>query len=219
MADRERIASWNPKRVAWARPIAYIRAMARATPTPPAPWTVEEFLAWERDQPERYEFYSGFIRMMVGGTLDHNTIAGNIMATLRSRLRGGPCRAFTECKVTSRSELMYPDVVITCSAVDAKSDVVPEPVAVFEVLSRSTESFDRGQKWLAYQSILSLRQYVLVSQDELRVDVYDRTEAGWSYRVSSGPAATLELAADQVRLTMAEIYEGSSLDPAQTATA
>jgi Uma2 family endonuclease len=195
--------------------------MARARPTPPSPWTVEEFLVWERDQPDCYEFYSGFIRMMVGGTLDHNTIAGNIMATLRSRLRGGPCRAFMEgCKVTSGSEVMYPDVVITCSAVNAKSDVVPEPVVVFEVLSRSTESFDRGQKWLAYQSIPSLRQYVLVSQDELRVDVYDRAEAGWSYRVLSVPEATLKLAAGQVELAMAEIYEGSSLDPArQTATA
>jgi Uma2 family endonuclease len=190
--------------------------MARATPTPPTPWTLEEFLAWERDQPERYEFYSGFIRMMVGGTLDHNAIAGNIMATLRSRLRGGPCRAFMEgCKVTSSSEIMYPDVVITCSAVNAKSDVVPEPVVVFEVLSRSTESFDRGPKWLAYQSIPSLRQYVLVSQDELRVDVYARDEAGWSYRVLSGPSATLELAAGAVRLGAAEIYEGSSLDPAR----
>ena len=194
--------------------------MARATPTPPTPWTLEEFLAWERDQSERYEFYSGFIRMMVGGTLDHNTIAGNIMATLRSRLRGGPCRAFMECKVTSSSELMYPDVVITCSAVNAKSDVVPEPIVVFEVLSRSTESFDRGPKWLAYQSIPSLRQYVLVSQDELRVDVYDREEAGWSYRVLSGLSATLELAAGPVQLGTAEIYEGSSLDPArQTPTA
>jgi Uma2 family endonuclease len=193
--------------------------MARATPTPPAPWTVEEFLAWERDQPERYEFYSGFIRMMVGETLDHNTIASNIMATLRTRLRGGPCRAFMECKVMSSSELMYPDVVITCAAVNAKSDVVPEPVVVFEVLSRSTESFDRDHKWLAYQSISSLRQYVLVSQDELRVDVYDREEAGWRYRVLSGPSATLELAAGPVRLAMAAIYEGSSLDPAQRANA
>jgi Uma2 family endonuclease len=84
------------------------------------PLTLEEFLAWERDQPERYEFYSGLIRIMVGGTLDHNTIAGNIMAMLRSRLRGGRCRAFmVGCKVTSSSELMYPDVVITCSAVNA----------------------------------------------------------------------------------------------------
>jgi Uma2 family endonuclease len=110
--------------------------------------------------------------------------------------------------------------VITCSAFNAKSDVVPEPIVGFEVLSRSTESFDRGPKWLAYQSIPSLRQYVLVSQDGLRVDVYDRKEAGWSYRVLSGLSATLGLAAGPVQLGTAEIYEGSSLDPArQTPTA
>jgi Uma2 family endonuclease len=188
--------------------------MARARPTPPSPWTVEEFLAWERDQPERYEFHAGFIRMMVGGTLDHNTIAGNIMATLRGHLRGGPCRAFMEGgKVMSSAQLMYPDVVITCSAINPKSDVVPEPVVVFEVLSRSTEGFDRGEKWLAYQSLSSLRQYVLVSQDELRVDLYDRQKAGWSYRVLSGPSATLKLAVGRIELPMAAIYEGSSIAP------
>ncbi|HEX5794336.1 MAG TPA: Uma2 family endonuclease, partial [Geminicoccaceae bacterium] len=88
--------------------------MARARPTPPEPWTVEEFLAWEREQEERYEYIGGVIRMMVGGTLDHNTIAGNVFGGLRSQLRDGPCRVFVGAvKVVADAATMYPDVVAT----------------------------------------------------------------------------------------------------------
>ena len=119
--------------------------MARARPTPPGPWTVEEFLAWEREQEERYEYVGGVIRIMVGGTLDHNTIAGNVFSGLRSQLRDGGCRAFMEgVKVVSASATMYPDVVVTCTPGSGRSDVVPEPEIVIEVLSRSTQTFDRA---------------------------------------------------------------------------
>jgi Uma2 family endonuclease len=189
--------------------------MTTAVTTPPPPWTVEDFLAWERQQEERYEFVGGMIRMMVGGTADHNSIALNVASSLRNCLGGSPCRAFMEgMKVVSATTTMYPDVVVTCSQMPAKSDVVTESSVVFEVPSRSTEGFDRGQKWLAYQSIDSLEQYVLISQDELRVDVYTRREDGWDYRALRGPDATLGLAIRQIQLSMAEIYQSSSLDPA-----
>jgi Uma2 family endonuclease len=186
--------------------------MARATP--PAPWTVDDFLAWEREQEERYEFFDGLIRMMVGGTVDHNTIACNILTVLRSQLRGGPCRAFMEgVKVASGAASMYPDVVVTCTSPDPKSDLLPEPVIVFEILSRSTHTFDRGQKWLAYQGIPSLQQYVLISQDELRVEIYDRQHNSWVYQALTGPEVRLTLAVGKIELTMAEVYEDSALDP------
>jgi Uma2 family endonuclease len=189
--------------------------MARATP--PGPWTVDDFLAWEREQEERYEFLDGLIRMMVGGTVDHNTIASNVLTVLRSRLRGGPCRAFMEgVKVASGAASMYPDVVVTCTPPDPKSDLLPEPVVVIEILSRSTQTFDRGQKWLAYQGIPSLRQYVLISQDELRIDTYDRQKNAWIYQALTGPEPRLALAVGKIELTMAEIYEDSSLDPRAT---
>jgi Uma2 family endonuclease len=189
-----------------------------AAEIPPRPWTVDDFLDWERQQEERYEFVGGIIRMMVGGTADHNTIAGNIFATLRGLLRGKPCRPFMEgMKVRSATASMYPDVVVTCTDVPPKNDVVPEPVIVFEVLSRSTQDHDRGQKWSAYQSIPSLRQYVLISQDELEVDVYLREGDGWRYNVRRGAGVIIDLAVAEIRLSMAEIYEGSSLDPARAA--
>lgn len=186
--------------------------MARATP--PAPWTVDDFLAWEREQEERYEFLDGLIRMMTGGTLDHNRIAGNVFAALRARLRGGPCQAFVEAvKVISGASAMYPDVVVTCTPPDLKSDLLPEPVIVIEVLSRSTQTFDRGQKWLAYQGISSLQQYVLIFQDQLRIEVYDRQDNAWVYQAQTGPDARLSFAVSNLELTMADIYEDSSLDP------
>jgi Uma2 family endonuclease len=186
--------------------------MARATP--PAPWTVDDFLAWERQQEERYEFFDGLIRMMVGATADHNRIAGRVFAALLAKLRGGPCSAFIEgMKVAGATATMYPDVVVTCSKVDATTDMLPEPVIVFEILSRSTHTFDRGQKWLAYQGIPSLRQYVLISQDELRVEVYDRRDNSWVYQALTESDARLMLAVGNIELTMAEIYEDSALDP------
>jgi Uma2 family endonuclease len=163
--------------------------VAPARPTLPEPRTIEEFLAWEREQEERYEYVGGVIRMMVGGTLDHNTIAGNVFSGLRSQLRSGPCRAFMEgVKVVLASATMYPDVVVTRTPGSGQSDVVPEPEIVFEVLSRSTQTFDRGPKLDAYQQIASLKQYVLVSQDEIRV--YERDEGSWRYRTRTSRRAS-----------------------------
>ena len=191
--------------------------MARARPTPPPPWTVEEFLAWEREQEERYEYVDGVIRMMVGGTLDHNTIAGNVFSGLRSQLRAGPCRAFVEAvKVVSDGATMYPDVVVTCASASGRSDVVPEPAVVIEVLSRSTQGFDRGAKLDAYQQIASLEQYVLIAQDEIRVNVYERAEGSWRYLTLQELDARLDLATGGASLTLAEIYEGATVAEAAT---
>ncbi len=182
--------------------------MARARPTPPEPWTVEEFLAWEREQEERYEYAGGVIRMMVGGTLDHNTIAGNVFSGLRFQLRGGPCRVFVEAvKVVSGTATMYPDVVVTCATGSGRSDVVPEPEIVVEVLSRSTQGFDRGPKLDAYQQIASLKQYVLIAQEQIRVSVYERDDGGWRYRTIEDPDARLAFAVGGAAMTLAEIYE------------
>lgn len=116
-------------------------------------------------------------------------------------------------KITSGASAMYPDVVVTCTSPDLKSDLLPEPVVVIEILSRSTQTFDRGQKWLAYQGIPSLLQYVLISQDDLRIEVYDRHDNAWVYQALTGPDARLALTVGEIELTMAEIYEDSSLDP------
>jgi Uma2 family endonuclease len=157
---------------------------------------------------------------MVGGTADHNTIALNIAAALQAKLQGQPCRVFMEgMKVRTATAAMYPDVVVTCADVPPKDDLVGEPALVVEVLSRSTETFDRGPKWVAYQSIASLRQYALMSQDELRIDLYSRREDGWTYQVLTGRKVKLRVAVGNFDMSMAEIYEGTSLDPGRRAAA
>ena len=111
--------------------------MAPARPTLPPPWTVEEFLAWEREQEERYEYVDGVIRMMAGGTLDHNMITGNVASGLRSQLRGGPGRVFAVAvKVVSGFATLYPDVVVTRTPGSGQSDIVPEP----EIVSRCSRA-------------------------------------------------------------------------------
>jgi Uma2 family endonuclease len=106
---------------------------------------------------------------------------------------------------------MYPDVVVTCAPGSGRSDVVPEPEIVIEVLSRSTQTFDRGPKLDAYQQIPSLDQYVLISQDEIRVSVYEREAESWRYRTIEGLDASLTFAVGGAAMTLAEIYEGATV--------
>jgi len=184
--------------------------MARARPTPPEPWTVEEFLAWEREQEERYEYAGGIIRMMVGGTLDHNTIALNVASRLRALLAGGSCRVFMEgVKVVSDAATMYPDVVVTCQPLAPDDDRVPDPTVVVGVLSPTTERHDRIAKWRQYQRIDSLEHFVLVEQAERRVEVYSRTEAGWALASIEPPEDAVVLQSIGAHLSLEAIYEDS----------
>lgn len=174
--------------------------------------TLAEFLEWESLQEVRYELVDGLVRAMTGGTADHNTIVLNLAASLRAAIRGGECGVFAESmKVIVSGAVMYPDVVVTCAPVEPKADSVSEPVLIIEVLSRSTHEIERGRKWLAYQQIESLRQFVLVSQDQARVEIYHRTDRGWSYVVVTGLSATVTLEPGTGATALADIYEDSSV--------
>ena len=175
----------------------------------PKPWTVEDFLAWERRQPERYEFVGGVIRMMVGGSNAHTIIKGSVFAALRARLRGGRCRAMAEgSKVVTTTATMYPDAIVVCGPIDLAEDQVRAPAVVVEVLSRSTEDHDRGVKWVAYRDLESLQHYLLIAQDERRVEVYSREARRWSLQVVA-PPDVVALPAIGTQLTFDEIYEDS----------
>ena len=138
----------------------------------PKPWTVEDFLAWERTQPERYEFIDGVVRTMGGGTAAHTAIKGNVFAALLVRLRGKSCRPFAEgLKVATPTAMLYPDAIVVCTPVDPQDDHVREPVVVVEVLSESTAERDHGFKRWAYRTIPLLLHYVLIAQDEPLVEV------------------------------------------------
>jgi Uma2 family endonuclease len=130
--------------------------------------TLDDFLAWERQQDERYEYLDGAVTPRAGGSLDHATIAGNIETYLRERLRGGACRPFgSDAKVILAGRAIYPDVSVTCAPeIDGKSDLVPDPVVVIEVVSPSTARRDKSRKKLRAFQTPSVQHFVTVEQDE-----------------------------------------------------
>jgi Uma2 family endonuclease len=176
----------------------------------PRPWTVDDFLAWESQQPERYEFIDGMVFMMVGGSAAHTIIKGNVFGALSSRLRGGRCRALTEgLKVVTPENVHYPDVTVTCTPIQPTDDQIHEPVVIVEVLSRSTGDRDRGAKWVGYRTLRSLQHYVLIAQDRRRVEVYTRSDEGWTLRLFEPPDRRVPLSAMKLELDVDQIYEDS----------
>ncbi len=139
-----------------------------------------EFLAFERNSPERHEFIDGEIVAMSGGTLAHSVIGANLGAELRAALRERPCLVASSdlrVKVEAGEFFTYPDVTVVCGDPlldDEFRDTLLNPTAIFEVLSDSTERIDRHEKLLAYQTLPSLQEYVLVAQSARRVEVYRR---------------------------------------------
>jgi Uma2 family endonuclease len=181
--------------------------MARARPHP---WTVEGFLAFEAEEPERYEFVDGIVRMMTGGSAAHSAIKTNLTNALNTALRDGPCRAYVDdLKVVTAAAVMYPDVVVTCRPLAPDDDRVPDPTVVVEVLSPTTERHDRIAKWREYQRIGSLQHFVLVEQAERRVEVYSRTETGWALASIEPPEDMVTLQSICASLSLEAIYEGS----------
>jgi len=149
-----------------------------------------EFLAWEREQPEKHEFCRGEIFAMAGGSPRHNFLASAVLAELRAALRGMPCHVFSSDQRISAKEgerYVYADAVASCGGARMEpgtTDILANPCIVAEVLSPGTEVYDRGAKWEAYQGISSLTDYLLVSQTSVRVEHYQRQEDGWwRYRV------------------------------------
>jgi Uma2 family endonuclease len=174
------------------------------------PWTVEDFLAFEAEELERYEFVDGVVRMMTGGSAAHSAIKGNIFVALRAALQSGPCRVDADdLKVVTESAVMYPDLVVTCVPLGPEDDRVSEPMVVVEVLSPTTERHDRIAKWRQYQRIGSLRHFVVVEQKERRVEVYTRTDPGWTLVTIEPPDDPVVLDALGATLSLAAIYERS----------
>jgi Uma2 family endonuclease len=157
-------------------------------------WSIDEFLAWERLQQERYEFDGVQPIGLVGGSLRHSAVATALVEALRRRLRP-PCRAFRgDVKVlTAPGRIRYPDAVVTCTEdLPEDSDVVPRPVVVFEVLSPSTAAFDRTVQAHEYAATDSIQAYVMLEQDRPAATVLRRS-TGWQAEAVEGAEAILVL--------------------------
>ena len=174
--------------------------------------TAEEYLEFEQDGEIRHEYVAGQIFAMAGASEAHNLIVGNIFALLRPHLRGGSCRAFvSDMKVKVKAQkadiFYYPDLLVTCEPNDREKYFKTSPNLIVEVLSNSTETTDKREKRLNYQSLESLQEYVLVSQDEIRVEIYRKDDRGnWTVE-TLGKDDNLQLDSVGLTLTMADIYE------------
>ncbi|VEP14150.1 conserved hypothetical protein [Hyella patelloides LEGE 07179] len=176
--------------------------------------TVEEYLRSEQDAEIRHEYVAGQIYAMTGSSREHNLIAGNILALLRPHLRGSSCRAFVsdmKVEIQTRSQradfFYYPDVVVTCDPLDRERYFLTSPCLVVEILSPSTQATDKREKRINYQSLDSLQEYVLVSQDEIKVEIYRRDKNNnWTVETLDKDD-DLQLNSVGLTLTMADIYE------------
>jgi Uma2 family endonuclease len=151
---------------------------------------------------------------MSGSSTEHNRIALNIASLLKFRLRGSGCQTFiSDMKVNipiardTADLFYYPDVMVTCDPQDTERYYKTRPCLIVEVLSPSTESLDRREKWLNYQSLPSLQEYILVSQTEMKVEVYRRNAAGnWSLEILEAEDS-LALNSVGLTLTMTDLYD------------
>lgn len=185
-------------------------------------YSPEEYLALEREASFKSEYYDGEIFAMSGGTLIHSLIQTNLGGLLMMRLMDRPCRVLNSdmrVKVEATTSYTYPDISVVCGAPqleDARRDSLLNPVLLIEVLSPSSERFDRRGKFDIYRQIPSLKEYVLVSQDEMRVERYLRQpNEEWSLRVSVGPDAEAVFSSIEVSLRLSDIYHKVELPPAE----
>jgi len=156
----------------------------------------EEYLAWERREERKHEYFEGEVYAMAGGSPRHNRLSSKITSTLETAL-GGRCHVFSsDQRIRSRERrYVYPDVSVVCDApVIEQQDVLVNPTIIVEILSSTTEQYDRGLKWDGYQMLSSLTDYVLVSQERARIEQFARTPDGrWVYTSAN--------AGDHIRLT------------------
>jgi Uma2 family endonuclease len=179
-------------------------------------YSLTEYFALERASDARFEYWDGEIVCMSGGSRRHGRIAGNIFYRLRQRFEGGSCMAFTADAAIWTPALppyRYPDASAACGELQYKHinglDALVNPVLVVEVTSPSTIRRDEGEKFVAYQALPTLREYLLASQEETRVTHYARREGGaWERRDVTDPDGSIELESVGCALKLRDIYEG-----------
>jgi Uma2 family endonuclease len=183
--------------------------------------TPEEYLAIEREAPYKSEYYDGEMFAMAGVRAGHDLIAGNTHGELWSAFRSRPCRAHTSnMRVrTVARHYAYPDTSAVCGEpqyLDERRDTLLNPSLIVEVLSPSTEAYERGKKFELYQSIPSLREYLLLTSDRVHADLYVRQDSGLWLLSSVGELdGVLTIKSVAASLRLADLYEKVEFDAAQ----
>ncbi|MFZ5483096.1 MAG: Uma2 family endonuclease [Pseudomonadota bacterium] len=173
-------------------------------------FSATDYLRWEAEQPAKHEYLLGEVFAMGGASRRHVTAAGNLFSSLSLALEGTPCRPYmADMKVEAARDVayFYPDVLVTCDPADHRADlVIQSPILVAEVLSPSTAAYDRGDKFVLYRGIASLREYVLIDPDRKAVELYRRGDDGlWVLR-DIAPDTVLELASVGVSVAWDRLF-------------
>lgn len=183
--------------------------------------TIETYITLEKESEIRYEYYDGFIVAMAGGTPAHGELSANLTTALSNALRSADktCKVYSgdvKVAINKANRRVYPDASVVCGEVDTDTkepNAITNPILITEVLSESTESLDRGEKFMAYRQLDSLREYLLVSQDKVMVEVFSRTDDG-TWRIQSFPELSqeIDLPGLGISINTSDIYFGVEMD-------
>lgn len=199
-------------------------AMGHQQGEQPLQMTEAEYLDFEEQSDIRHEFVNGKVYAMVGSDWKHAMITQSTSSALYAQLRGKGCRVSStdlRLKVTSKKvSYRYPDIMVVCGDLefaDKRTDTITNPMVIVEVLSPSTALEDRNAKLDEYRAISSVQDYMLVSVDEAKVEVFSRQKSGkWLYEAVNGLSASIDLPSISCMLSLAEIYEQVSLNSDDT---
>lgn len=182
-----------------------------AVPKPDPHWTLDQYLAWENEQVEKHEFVRGEVVAMVGGRRVHGLVVSNLVRHFGNQLAGGPCRAFAETMKLQVAEdtVLYPDLFVTCDAADLATEMIfRAPTLVVEVLSPSTQAYDRSRKFALYRRLPTLREYLLVDPETKRVEAFRRgPDDIWTFHDMSDDADLVAASLD-LRVPLAAVFDG-----------
>ena len=185
-------------------------------------YTREEYLEFEIASQERHEYVDGEIRLMTGGTPDHNDITSNLVVALKLLLKGKPYRVFITDQrlwIPDRNLYTYPDVMVIEKPLQlqtGRSDTVMNPCFIAEVLSKSTQDYDHGEKFSAYRTLDSFREYLLIDQYTIHIEHYVKTAANqWLLSEYDDPNATLLLSTFEAQIEIIALYENIEINAGQ----
>lgn len=175
-------------------------------------FTPEEYFAWEEQQLHRHEYIDGEVYMMTGGSVNHSQIAVKLVSLLDNHLSGGGCKTLnSDCRVNivESDDYTYPDVSVTCDNRDfTTTKYITYPCLVVEVLSKSTEAYDRGGKFRMYRQNPILQDYVLVNSEKIEIDLYHKTESGSWEIINYQAGDMIELKSVNLTFPIEQIYQG-----------
>ncbi|HLP90946.1 MAG TPA: Uma2 family endonuclease [Nostocaceae cyanobacterium] len=184
--------------------------------------TPQEYLEWEEKQEIKHEYINGQVFAMTGGTIPHATIALNLASALKNNLRGSQCRAFmsdAKVAVSENGPFYYPDVVVSCHPKDKNAiKFIQYPCLIIEVLSPTTEAYDRGKKFQSYRQISTLQEYILIDAEKIGVDCFRLNEKGFWELHPYREGEELHLTSIDLHFPISMIYEDVQLADANQLT-